>query len=41
VAPLVLRHRIIRSFYADADGQSTDDIIEHVLEEVARDREPR
>ncbi len=31
VAPLVLRHRIIRSFHADADGQSTDDIVAHVL----------
>ena len=36
VAPLVLRHRIIRSFHADAEGKSADDIIAKVLEEVAR-----
>jgi MoxR-like ATPase len=39
VAPLVLRHRIIRSFHADADGQSTDDIIGRILREVPRDGE--
>jgi MoxR-like ATPase len=37
VSPLVLRHRIIRSFHADADGQSTDDIVARILEEVPRD----
>jgi MoxR-like ATPase len=37
VLPLVLRHRIIRSFHADADGQSADDIIAKVLEVVIED----
>jgi len=37
VVPLVLRHRIIRSFHADADGQSAADIIAKVLEVVAED----
>jgi MoxR-like ATPase len=37
LAPLVLRHRIIRSFQADAEGKSTDDIIARLLEEVPRD----
>jgi len=40
VAPLVLRHRIIRSFYADADGQSTDDIVAHILQEVSAAQGP-
>jgi MoxR-like ATPase len=39
VAPLVLRHRIIRSFHADADRQSADDIIAKILNEVPQDRE--
>jgi MoxR-like ATPase len=34
VAPLVLRHRIIRSFHADAEQQSADDIVARILEEV-------
>jgi MoxR-like ATPase len=37
VAPMVLRHRIIRSFHADAEGQSTDDIVKRLLEEVPQD----
>ena len=36
VAPLVLRHRIIRSFHAEAEGKSTDDIIAQILAEVPR-----
>ena len=36
VAPLVLRHRLVRSFYADADGKSSDDIVRQVLAEVPR-----
>jgi MoxR-like ATPase len=36
VAPLVLRHRLIRSFQADAEGQSTDAIIGMLLEDVKR-----
>ncbi len=34
LAPLVLRHRILRSFHADADGQTTDAIIAKLLEDV-------
>jgi len=34
IAPLVLRHRIIRSFHADAEGMSSDDIIHRILESV-------
>ena len=36
VAPLVMRHRLIRSFHAEAEGKSTDDIIAKILEEVPR-----
>ena len=36
LAPLVLRHRIIRSFQADAEGKTTDDIIAQLLAEVPR-----
>jgi MoxR-like ATPase len=34
VAPLVLRHRIIRSFHADAEGMSSDDIIQRITQTV-------
>jgi MoxR-like ATPase len=37
LAPLVLRHRLIRSFQADAEGKTTDDIIAKLLEDVARE----
>jgi MoxR-like ATPase len=37
LAPLVLRHRIIRTFQADAEGKTTDDIIARLLEDVPRD----
>ena len=36
LAPLVLRHRLIRSFQADAEGKSTDDIIAKLLQDVSR-----
>lgn len=36
LAPLVLRHRLIRTFQADAEGKTTDDIIAQLLEDVAR-----
>jgi MoxR-like ATPase len=36
LAPLVLRHRLIRSFQADAEGKSTDEIIQKLLEDVTR-----
>src|SRR5467141_719570 len=34
LAPLVLRHRLIRTFQADAEGKTTDDIIARLLEDV-------
>jgi len=37
LAPLVLRHRLIRTFQADAEGKSTDAIIVQLLEDVARE----
>ncbi|MEM1070379.1 MAG: MoxR family ATPase [Planctomycetota bacterium] len=37
IAPMVLRHRIIRSFHADAEGRSADDIVNHLLKEIPQD----
>jgi MoxR-like ATPase len=34
LAPNVLRHRIIRSFQADADGKMTDDIVGQLLTDI-------
>lgn len=34
LAPLVLRHRIIRSFQADAESKSADDIVLQLLQDV-------
>src|SRR2546425_539704 len=34
LAPLVLRHRLIRTFQADAEGKTTDEIIAKLLEDV-------
>ena len=39
LAPLVLRHRLIRTFQADAEGKTTDDIIAKLLEDVPREEE--
>jgi MoxR-like ATPase len=36
LAHAVLRHRLIRSFQADAEGKSTDDIITQLLRDVPR-----
>jgi MoxR-like ATPase len=36
LAPLVLRHRIIRSFQADAEGKSNTEIIGKLLQDVKR-----
>jgi MoxR-like ATPase len=36
LAPIILRHRIIRSFQADAEGKSTDDIVTALLKGVKR-----
>jgi MoxR-like ATPase len=35
LAPLVLRHRLIRTFQADAEGKTTDEIIRQLLQDVA------
>ena len=37
LAPLVLRHRLIRTFQADAEGKTTDEIISKLLEDVPQD----
>jgi MoxR-like ATPase len=37
LAPLVLRHRLIRTFQADAESKSTDEIIAQLLADVPRD----
>jgi len=37
LAPLVLRHRLIRTFQADAEGKTTDEIIGKLLDDVPRD----
>jgi len=36
LAPLVLRHRVIRTFQADAEGKTTDEILARLLQDVAR-----
>jgi len=33
--PLMLRHRLIRTFQADAEGKTTDEIIAKLLEDVS------
>ncbi|MGO8675391.1 MAG: AAA family ATPase [Limisphaerales bacterium] len=35
IAPLVLRHRLIRTFQADAEGKTTDEIIARLVQDVA------
>jgi MoxR-like ATPase len=39
LAPLVLRHRLIRTFQADAEGKSTDEIIAQLLRDIPREPE--
>ena len=34
LAPFILRHRVIRSFHADADGKSTEQIVQQLLEDI-------
>ena len=36
LAPIVLRHRLIRSFQADAEGKTTDEIVAKLLKETPR-----
>lgn len=38
LAPLVLRHRIIRSYQADAEIKNTDEIVARILEDTPADR---
>src|SRR5215472_16159952 len=37
LAPSVLRHRLIRTFQADAEGKTTDEIIAKLLQDIPRD----
>ncbi len=37
LAPLVLRHRLIRSFQADAEGQTNDSIIARLIADIPRE----
>jgi MoxR-like ATPase len=34
LAPLVLRHRLLRTFQADAEGKTTDEIIARLLQDI-------
>jgi len=36
LAPLVLRHRVLRTFHADAEGKSADAIVTQLLGDVPR-----
>lgn len=36
LAPLVLRHRVLRTFHADAEGKSADQIVAQLLADVPR-----
>ncbi|MEP6662252.1 MAG: MoxR family ATPase [Verrucomicrobiota bacterium] len=36
LAPIIFRHRLIRSFQADADGKSNEEIIAKLLQDVSR-----
>jgi MoxR-like ATPase len=36
LAPLVLRHRVLRTFHAEAEGQSTDAIVARIVEDTPR-----
>jgi MoxR-like ATPase len=35
IAPDVLRHRIVTSFEADADGVTSEQIVSHILEQIS------
>ena len=37
VAPIVMRHRVLPNFAAEAKGISADDVVKHLLEEVKED----
>src|SRR5690606_24271511 len=41
IAPAALRHRICRSFEAEAEGVTTDDIVERLIRFVPRESENR
>ena len=36
MAKSALRHRVLPSFYAESEGLGSDDVIDHLLEEVAQ-----
>ncbi|HND56113.1 MAG TPA: AAA family ATPase, partial [Pirellulaceae bacterium] len=36
LAPLVLRHRILRTFHAEAEGKDADAIVRQLLQDVPR-----
>lgn len=36
VAPLILRHRVLRSFHAEAEGRSIDDIVATIVRTIPR-----
>ena len=40
VAPSVMRHRLLVNFQAEADGVTTDDIVDRVFQEVAEPGSP-
>jgi MoxR-like ATPase len=37
LAPAILRHRLVRTFRAEAEGKSTDDIIKRLIDDVPMD----
>jgi len=37
VAPIVMRHRVLPNFAAEAKGISADDVVQHLLDEVKED----
>jgi MoxR-like ATPase len=37
LAPLILRHRLIRTFQADAEGKTTDEIVSQLLQDIPRE----
>jgi MoxR-like ATPase len=41
IAPSALRHRIVRSFEAEADGVTTDEIIARLIKHVPHEIEER
>ena len=40
IAPSALRHRLLLNFQAEADGVSTDDIVDRIFEHVPEPQSP-